>query len=217
MLDINFALSILPQLLLGMLVSIIITIFSSLIGLIFGTLLGIAQSSNFGWLRKLVVLYSTLIRGTPMLLQIMFFYLFLPQFGIYISALSTAVLAIGINSSAYISQIVRSGIKSVPKGQIEAAKTLGINIYDQIKYIILPQAFSVIIPALGNEFITLIKDSSLASLIGVMELYMRGNIIISQTHNALTVYFLVGLIYLTVTTILSIIFHYIENKMNSHA
>lgn len=217
MISINFIISILPTLLKGVVITLAIAFCSSVFGFIGGTLLAIAHSSKISWLKTLVYIYVTIIRGTPMLLQIMFLYLLLPTIGIYISAFSTVVLAIGLNSSAYISQIIRAGIKSVSKGQIEAAYTLGISSYDLIRYIILPQALQIVIPALGNEFITLIKDSSLASLIGVTELYMRGNIIISQTHNAIPVYITIGLLYLLLTTILSVIINKIENKMNPYA
>ncbi len=217
LIDFEFILNILPQLLNAAVLSIAIAFGASIFGFIGGTILSLMQSSKSSLLKNLVLIYVTIVRGTPMLLQIMFFYLMLPNIGIFISAVSTAILAISCNSAAYISQIIRSGIQSVSKGQLEAAKTLKISQYNQIRYIILPQALKVVIPALGNEFITLIKDSSLASLIGVTELYMRGNIIISQTHNALPVYGTIGLIYLTITGILSFAVHKIENKMNAHA
>ena len=211
MIDVAFIKSVLPQLLAGAWVTLKIAFFSSIMGFVGGTLLGIAQSGNSKILSFIVAVYATIIRGTPMLLQIMFFFLMLPYAGINISALSTAIFAIGINSSAYISQIVRSGISSVSHGQIEAAATLGLSRYDTTRYIVLPQALRVVIPALGNEFITLIKDSSLASVIGVLELYMRGNIITSQVFNALGVYTLVGLIYLSMTSLVSIFFIKIEH------
>lgn len=217
MIDLEFIIKYAPKLLLGATYSLSIAFFASLIGFFLGTLLGVIQSSKYKLLKALVTIYVTIIRGTPMLLQIMFLYLVLPSLGINISAFSTAILAIGMNSSAYVSQIIRSGIKSVSIGQIEAAKTLGINSWDLTRYIILPQALAIVLPSLGNELITLIKDSSLASLIGVMELYMQGNIIISQTHNAISTYILMGLIYLLITSILSYIVIKIENKMNKYA
>lgn len=216
MISFELIIKMLPDLIQGAFVSLAIAIFSALLGFAGGTLLGIAQSSNNKPLRWLITFYVTIIRGTPMLLQITFLYLMLPNIGINISAFATAVLAIGINSSAYVSQIIRSGIKSVPKGQIEAAYTLGINKFDLTRYIILPQALRIVIPALGNEFVTLIKDSSLASLIGVLELYKRGEIIISQTYNSISVYIATGLIYLVMTTILSVIVHKIEISMNKN-
>lgn len=144
----------------------------------------------------------------------MFLFILFAKIGINISSFFTAVIAIGLNSAAYISQIIRSGIKSISRGQIEAAKTLGISKSDLIFHIILPQAFRIITPAIGNEFVTLIKDSSLASLIGVVELIKRGDIIISRTHDAISVYIIIGLIYLTINTILTVIINKVEKSYN---
>ena len=218
MIDVALIKSVAPQLLAGAWVTLQISFFASLIGFFGGTLLGIIQSGTSKILSFIVAIYVTIIRGTPMLLQIMFFYLMLPYFGVTISALHTAIIAIGINSSVYISQIVRSGISSVSQGQIEAGKTLGLSSYDSTRYIVLPQALRIVLPALGNEFITLIKDSSLAYAIGVLELYMRGNIIVSQAFNALGVYTLVGVIYLLMTSLVSLLFLKLEHTYSrSHA
>ncbi len=215
--DSEFISRVLPQLLEGAGITLIIALSAATIGFVGGTFLGIAQTSKSLLLRTTVTIFVTVIRGTPLILQIMFFWLMLSSLGIFISALSTAILAIGINSCAYISQVVRSGISSVPRGQIEAAQTLGLSKYNITRYIVLPQALRIVIPALGNEFVTLIKESSLASTIGVLELYMRGGIIVSQAFNALTVYALVGLIYLAMTSVLSLIILKIEHSLNQHA
>lgn len=212
MIDLALITSSTPQLITGVLVTLQIAFYGSLLGFCGGTLLGIAQTSSSKLLRFLVTIYVTIIRGTPMLFQIMFFFLMLPTVGIHISPLPTAIIAIGLNSSAYISQIVRSGITSVSQGQIEAATTLGLSRYDITRYIVLPQALRIVLPALGNEFVTLIKDSSLASTIGVLELYRRGEIIVSQSYNALGVYMLVGLIYLIITSVVSVLFLHLEQS-----
>ena len=217
MIDAAFIWQILPQLLQAAGTTLILAASAAGIGFVGGTLLGIAQSRGSTLLKVIVTLYVTVIRGTPLLLQIMFFFLMLAGIGIQISALQTAILAIGINSSAYISQIVRSGIQSVSRGQIEAAQTLGIGNYDITRYIILPQALRIVIPALGNELVTLIKESSLASTIGVLELFRRGDIIISQAYNSLTVYAIVGLIYLAMTSFVSLCVLKIEHSLNNHA
>ncbi len=217
MIDLTFVWQILPQLLQAAGTTLILASSAAAIGFIGGTLLGIAQSRGNTLLKVAVTFYVTVIRGTPLLLQIMFFYLMLPSIGIHISALATAIFAIGINSSAYISQIVRSGIQSVSRGQLEAAQTLGINSFDITRYIILPQALRIVIPALGNELVTLIKESSLAFTIGVIELFKRGEIIISQAYNSLTVYAVVGLIYLAMTSLVSLCVLKIEHSLNNHA
>jgi His/Glu/Gln/Arg/opine family amino acid ABC transporter permease subunit len=203
----------LPHLLHGALISLAIAFCSLLIGFFGGTLLGIIQTSKHSLGQIFVTGYVTLIRGTPMLIQIFFLYYLVSVAGLHISPLWVAVLAIGINSSAYMSQIIKAGILSVSKGQLEAAKTLGIRRRDLLRYVILPQALSVVLPALGNEAITLIKDSSLASLIGVMELYKEGQIVMSQTYDALTVYFAIAMIYLSMTTTLSFAVHQLEHYL----
>ena len=157
--------------------------------------------------------YVTLIRGTPMLVQIVALFFILPCAGIIIPAFWSAVLAIGMNSAAYISQTIRAGIQAVGKGQLEAAQTLGFSPTQTIKLIILPQAFRTMLPSLGNECITLIKDSSLASVIGVAELSHQGSIIMSRTYDALTVYAGVALIYLLITSLASLLLYALERKI----
>lgn len=216
MIDYNLLAEALPQLIVAATKTLSIAFLSASIGFIGGTLIALLHMSSNKLLNALLMFYVTIIRGTPMLLQIMFMYIMLPQLGINISAFSTAILSIGLNSCAYISQVIRSGIKSIEKGQIEAARCLGITNTHLICHIILPQAFMVVIPVLLNELITLIKDSSLASLIGVIELYKRGEIIISQTHDAMLIYVCVGFIYLVLTTSLTLLVTSIEKKINKY-
>jgi His/Glu/Gln/Arg/opine family amino acid ABC transporter permease subunit len=214
MISFEFLRMILPALLSGAGVTLALAVCSAVIGISGGTALALAQTSTQPLLYYIVASLVTAVRGTPMLLQIIFLDLILlPQLGIRVSSFVSAVIAIGINSSAYVSQIIRSGINAVPSGQIEAAQTLGVSKTDLMRFIVLPQAFTTIAPALGNELVTLIKDSSLASLIGVMELYQRGYIIMTQTHQALPVYLATGFIYLCMTTVTSFIMHKLEQYM----
>jgi len=213
MFDKDFLLSAMPSLLQGAIVTLQIALLSSFMGFILGTILAFLQKRTNPFLYPLITFYVTVLRGTPMLIQIPFWAYLLPEFGVNLSKFTTAVLAIGLNSSAYISQIIKSGISSVKKGQIEAAHVLGLTDFQTIRYIIFPQAIRIVIPALLNEFITLIKDSSLASTIGVYELFKRGSIIISQTYNAIPIFALIALIYLTLTTSLSLLSNYVERKL----
>lgn len=216
MIDIALIIASLPSLAKGALVSIQIAAIGSFMGFCGGTILGFLHRSSTRVIRLLVGIYVTVVRGTPMLIQIMFMYYLLPQLGIYLSSFWAAALAIGINSSAYVSQIIRSGIGSVSKGQIEAAYTLGLTQFQTMRYIIFPQAIVTVLPALGSEFVTLIKDSSLASTIGVMELTREGSLIRSRTYDALTVYCAVALLYLILTTTVSLVITYVERRMNRH-
>ncbi len=216
MMSIAFIQQTLPLLLRGTSITLQIALCSSLIGFILGTILGFLHSSSSKIAQFFVTVYVTLFRGTPMIIQIPFFYYLLPSIGIELSLITTAIIAIGLNSGAYISQTIRSGIASVGKGQREAAKVLGLSPWQTIRFIVFPQAIRIVIPALLNEMITLIKDSSLASTIGVVELFKEGTIIISRTYNAIPVYCLIALIYLTLTGIVSIFAHYIQSRINRH-
>lgn len=217
MIDFSIIATFWPQLLHGTLLSLEIAALGCFIGITFGTFLGLVQSGHNKFLRGLVAFYATILRGTPMLIQIAFAVFLLPQIGIRLPLFWAATLAIGLNSSAYLSQIIRSGVASISRGQREAAKVLGFTHYQTIRYIILPQAIRVVLPSLGNEFITLVKDSSLASTVGVMELTKEGQYIKNQTFDALSVYFVIALIYLCITTTLSVIFARLETRMNRYA
>jgi His/Glu/Gln/Arg/opine family amino acid ABC transporter permease subunit len=215
--DFNLIIEYLPVLLQGLIVTLQIAALSCLIGLVLGTILALMQTSNNKLLRFFVTCYVIIIRGTPMLIQILCAYFLLPQIGIHITALWTAIIAIGLNSGAYISQIIRSGISSIGVGQIEAAKVLGFSTVDAIRYIILPQALRTTLPTLGNEFVTLIKDSALASLIGVAELTKQANFVKSKTFDAITVYFAVAILYLILTSTVSFCVAHLEKRMNHNA
>ncbi len=206
-----------PLLLQGTLVSLQIAAFSCMIGIVGGSVLALAHMQGNAAARWLVWLYVTIIRGTPMLIQIAFAVFVWPQIGIKMSLFWSATLAIGLNSAAYLSQIIIAGIASVSKGQLEAAQVLGLTPLQTARYIIVPQAVRMLLPALTNEFITLIKDSSLASTVGVMELTKQGSYIKNETYDALTVYCAIALIYLCLTSLLAALLSYLEKRMNTHA
>ena len=197
-------------------VSLKIGAISSAIGFVLGTILGVVQSRRISILSQGVMVYVTLMRGTPMLIQITLAYYLLPVIGITFPPLWVAIIAIGFNSGAYVSQIVRSGIASIDKGQLEAARVLGFSTWQSIRYIILPQAISVVFPSLGNEFITMIKDSSLASAIGVMELTKEGSFIRARTLDGISVYVAVAIFYLIMTMTLTYLLSFIEKRMRRH-
>lgn len=217
MIDFTLIINALPALLHGAWVTIQIAALSCIIGLTLGTALGIALASKNNVFRYLASIYTTFMRGTPMLIQILFAFYVLPQLGLTIPPFWTAIIAIGLNSSAYIAHIIKSGITSIGKGQIEAAKVLGLGTGQITQYIVLPQAIRVVLPALGNEFITLVKDSSLASIIGVVELTKEGDFIKSRTFDVISTYTAVALIYLVLTSAISLLVTYAEKRMDHHA
>jgi len=213
MFDISFVRESFPYLIRGSLLSLQIAGIACSMGLFFGTILAIIQTGANKILRTLVAAYVTLIRGTPMMVQIAIVFYLLPQIGLNLPAFWAATVAIGLNSSAYLSQVFRTGITSIAKGQWEAAQVLGFNKMQTLWYIILPQALRVVLPTLGNEFITLIKDSSLASTIGVKELMKEGQIITSNTYRHVDVYLMVAIIYLVLTSLLSLLLMWLEKRM----
>jgi arginine/lysine/histidine transport system permease protein len=217
MIDLALLKESMPYLLRGALVTLQIASISCAIGLVLGTLCGLGLASKNKFVRLLISVYTALFRGTPMLIQIIFAALVLPTLGIGVSRFWGVIWAIALNSSAYIAHIIKSGINSVSQGQREAGKTLGLSNLQIVWYIVLPQAIRVVWPALGNEFITLIKDSSLASIVGIQELTKEGEIISSRTLDALTIYLGVAATYLVITTALSLLISFIEQRMNHHA
>jgi len=200
-------------LLIGAVMTLKITAISVLMGLIIGTFVGMGRLSR----RKIInipsSIYVEFLRGTPLLVQIFLIYFGLPSLGLNLEAFPAAVIALGINSGAYVAEIVRAGIQSVPKGQYEAARSLGMSHTMAMRYVILPQAFRNILPALGNEFIALLKDSSLVSVIGITELMKSGQIVISRTFASFSIYGGVALIYFAMTFTLSRIVRYTEKKL----
>lgn len=211
----NFALAheSLPALFYGALVSLSIATISCLIGLLLGVLLVVLDMKGSSAVRWAVLAFTTVIKGTPMLIQIFIAFYVLPQLGIFLPAFWTAALSIGVNSGVYISTIIHSGVEAVGKGQLEAAKVLGFTNVQAVWYILVPQTVRIILPTLGNEFITLIKDSSLASTIGVVELLKSGWIIRSRTYDAVTVFVLVALFYLVLTSMVTLLISYVAKRM----
>lgn len=217
MIDFSLIWESIPSLYHGTLISLQITFVAALIGISLGSLLGICETSYHKPIRFFVGLYATLVRGTPMLVQILFMFYVLPQFGITVSPFWAASLAIGLNSSAYVSQIIRSGISAIPRGQIEAARTLGFSWFSTMTHIVFPQAIRITLPAIGNELITLVKDSSLASIIGVMELTKEASIIRSRTYDAFSVLLAISIIYLLLTSAISLGIKFFEKRVKSYA
>lgn len=216
MINSKIAAEALPFLLKGAVVSLGIWVVAIIIGFVVGTLLGIGQTRGPKFLQLAITAYVWLIQGTPMIVQISFLYFVLPQFGITFSSFWTAAIAIGINSSAYVSQIVRSGINAVSQGTIEAAHVLGFSKVQAVWYIVLPQAFRIVLPALGNEGTTLIKDTSLASIIGVMELYKVATGFINQTYDVVTLFIMIAIIYLFLTSVFSLGMSLLEKRINHY-
>ena len=203
----------LPLLLQGAMVTIKITAMSVGGGFIIGLITSIARLSRISIFRYLSAVYVDVIRGTPLLVQIFLIYFALPMIiGTRIDPFVAAVTACSINSGAYVSEIFRAGIQSIDKGQTEAGRSLGMNWAQTMQYIILPQAVKRVIPPLGNEFIAMLKDSSLVSVIGFEELTRRGQLIIAKTYGSFEIWLTVAAIYLIMTFTISRFVSYMEGR-----
>lgn len=202
-----------PLLLVGAGVTIKITALSVALGVVIGLFVGIARISRIKILRVLAAIYVDFFRGTPLLVQIFLVYFALPVItGQRVDPFVAAIGSCGINSGAYVAEIFRAGIQSVDKGQMEAGRSLGMTWVQTMRYIIVPQAFKRVIPPLGNEFIALLKDSSLVSVIGFEELTRRGQLIIAKTYGSLEIWISVAVIYLAMTLTISRFVAYLERR-----
>ena len=202
-----------PLLLVGAGVTIKITALSVALGVVIGLFVGIARISRLRILRVLAAVYVDFFRGTPLLVQIFLVYFALPVItGQRVDPFVAAIGSCGINSGAYVAEIFRAGIQSIDKGQMEAGRSLGMTWGQTMRYIIVPQAFKRVIPPLGNEFIALLKDSSLVSVIGFEELTRRGQLIIAKTYGSLEIWISVAVIYLAMTLTISRFVAYLERR-----
>ena len=202
-----------PLLLVGAGVTIKITALSVALGVVIGLFVGIARISRIKLLRVLAAIYVDFFRGTPLLVQIFLVYFALPVItGQRVDPFVAAIGSCGINSGAYVAESFRAGIQSIDKGQMEAGRSLGMTWVQTMRYIIVPQAFKRVIPPLGNEFIALLKDSSLVSVIGFEELTRRGQLIIAKTYGSLEIWLSVAVIYLAMTLTISRFVAYLERR-----
>jgi len=203
----------------GAVLTVLIAFGAAILGFILGTFTGIARLSKNSFIKFISGIYVTVIRGTPMLLQIIFIYVGVPQVykeltgtPLLLNPIVAGIIGIGINSGAYVAEIVRAGIQSIDKGQVEAARSLGLSHKQSMRYIILPQALYRVIPAFGNELIVLLKDTSLISAIGAGELMNASRKLGARFY--LYAEFLAGaaIIYLILTFIISRLVAYIERR-----
>ncbi|HJF29731.1 ABC transporter substrate-binding protein/permease [Ligilactobacillus saerimneri] len=194
--------------------TLIITIVSVFFGAILGTLLAIMRLAHNKVIHYLAVAYIEFVRGTPLMVQVMFVYFGIGAVIQSMPALVAGIIATSLNSAAYVAEIIRSGIDSIPVGQTEAARSLGMSQAKAYRYVILPQALKNIWPALGNEFITLIKESSIVSVIGVADLMYQTQLVQSATYKGVAPLFVTMLIYFVLTFTLSKVLNHVERKMN---
>jgi His/Glu/Gln/Arg/opine family amino acid ABC transporter permease subunit len=193
--------------------TVVISVFAMGLGLVLGLLAAVAKLTGIKPLVWMVDFYVWVIRGTPVLVQLFLIYFGLPQLGIEISAFMASILGLGVNAGAYVAEIFRGGIQAVAKGQREAASSLGMAHSKVLWRIVLPQALRISIPALGNQTVSMIKDSSLASLVTVSELMMVAQRFAASNFAFMEFYITVALIYLGLTTVASLLLNRFEKRM----
>ncbi len=205
-----------PLLLAGAAVTLKITAMAVGLGMVFGLIAAIGTLCNNRVIHCIARVYVVFIRGTPLLVQIFILYFALPVIlGTRIDPFTAAVAACSINSGAYVAEIFRAGIQSISIGQRRAALSLGMTNYQAMRYVILPQAFKRVIPPLGNEFIAMLKDSSLVSVIGFEELTRKGQLIIADTYASVEIWTAVALLYLAMTFTISQLVSYMEKRFRT--
>lgn len=202
----------------GLKFTLIIAFFSILLGLFLGILTSIIrdyhkETKKLKILSKICDIYVYVIRGTPTILQLMILYYVVFKTST-LSPIVVGTIAFGINSGAYVSEIFRAGFEGIDKGQREASKTLGLNYIKTMRYVIFPQALAKIFPALGNEVITLVKETSIAGYIGIVELIKAADIISSRTYDYFFPLVVSAIVYLLLTFILSKVMTYGEKRLN---
>lgn len=211
----DYIIRIIPQMFEGSIVTAQIFFCTIILSLPLGLLLSLGRASNFKPLQALIAFYVWIMRGTPLMLQLLFFYFALPAVGIRFDDFTAAMIAFVLNYGAYFCEIFRSGIQAIPKGQYEAAHTLGMNYVQTMRRIIMPQVFRIILPPVSNETITLVKDTSLVYVLAMNDL-MRTTRNLVQRDFYITPFLVAGVFYLLATLILTIMFEKLENRFSKY-
>ena len=203
MFDLGLIVDSVPFLLRGAVYTVQVSVLAIAFGLVLGWLFGLASVSGVAALRAVTGCYVQFIRGTPLLVQIFLIYFGLPVLGLNLPAYWSGVIALGLNSGGFQAEIVRAGIKSIDRGQTEAARSIGMSRFQTLVFILVPQTIRRVLPPLTNELITLVKSSSLLSAIAALELTHAGQLIIARTFAPFEIYAAVALIYLVMVSVLS--------------
>lgn len=196
----------------GLGLTLAVSLCALIVSVVIGTLLGIVRVFRVPVLGALGNAYVEVVRGIPLIVLLSVIYFGLPALGLTLEGFPAAVIALGLYSAAYTSEIVRGGLTSVPVGQVEAARSLGLTRPQAIRYVILPQAWRVALPALGNEFVSLILGSSLASAVTLQELFSQGRYITNATYRQFEVYAVLAAVYFLLTFTLTRLIRHLERR-----
>lgn len=209
----SYILQVLPSLLDGAKITLQVFFIVIILSIPLGAVFAFLMKVNFKPLQWFLTLYVWIMRGTPLLLQLIFFYYVLPSVGVTFNRMPAAILAFTMNYAAYFAEIFRGGIEAIPKGQYEAAKVLKLTPFQTIQHIILPQVFKIVLPSVFNEVINLVKDSSLVYVLGVGDLLLASKTAANRDAT-LAPMFIAGLIYLLLIGIVTIISKQVEKKFS---
>jgi His/Glu/Gln/Arg/opine family amino acid ABC transporter permease subunit len=198
----------------GLRLTLGVSLCALLVSVAFGTLLGVARTFRLPILGATGNAYVEVVRGIPLIVLLSVVYYGLPALGVTLAGFPSAVLALGLYSAAYTSEIVRGGLSSVPAGQLEAARSLGLSRVQALRYVVLPQAWRVALPALGNELVSLILGSSLASAVTLQELFAAGKYITNATYRQFEVYAVLALVYFLLTFTLTRLVRLLERRLS---
>jgi polar amino acid transport system permease protein len=202
-----------PFILGGVPVTIFVSVVSILAAIAFAVFGALGRLSNIAPIYAIATLYVSLVRGTPLIVQIIFVYLALPEFGIVLDPLTGGILALSFNYGAYLTEIFRAGIEAIPRGQREAAEALGMTGAHTMRRIILPQAVRIVIPAIGNDFISMIKDSALVSFVTIEELFERAQSVGTAHFRMFESLLIAAVVYWAMTIVFSFFQERLEKRM----
>ena len=214
----DYIISIIPQMLMGTVDTLRLFFVTIIMSIPLGVLLALGRVSSFRWLRILLSGYVWLLRGTPLMLQLLFVYYglpFIPVVGVRLDDFPAAILAFVLNYAAYFCEIFRAGIQSIPKGQYEAAHTLGMDYVQTMRRVILPQVFKVILPPVSNETITLVKDTSLIYVLAMNDLLRTTRNLVQRDFNIMP-FMVAAVFYLVMTLVLTYMFNRIEKNFSRY-
>lgn len=211
----EYIIRIIPQMLEGCIVTAQVFFITIVLSIPLGVLLSLGRVSSIALLQKVIGLYVWLLRGTPLMLQLFFVYYALPAVGIRLDDFEAALVAFVLNYAAYFCEIFRAGIQSVPKGQYEAARTLGMDYVQTMRRIVLPQVFRLILPPVSNETITLVKDTSLVYVLAMNDL-MRTTRNLVQRDFDITPFLVAAVFYLVATLLLTMLFERLEKRFSRY-
>lgn len=205
----------LPKLLDGAKLSLLVSLSAAALGISLGVIIASGRLSKFWFFKVLAGAYVAFLRGTPMIVQIFIVHYGLAEFKFNLPALASGIIALSLNSGAYMGEVFRGGIQSIDIGQTQAGLSLGLTPFQVFRHIVFPQAFRRVIPAMGNEMVTLTKDSALVGYIGIAELTYRATLIASRTFEYFTMYIGVAIVYFAITYTMSWLLSSLERRLES--